>query len=420
MAKRPTTKTSAKAAANPKATGRTSAPKAVHSPVSPEPNSSGTQRVADITFAEILGQDRALDTLRASIRSKRIHHAWIFHGPNGVGKLTAALAFAAAILDPTTGASRSGDIEPDPNSPVQSLLRAGTHPDLHVITKELARFSADRKTRDAKLITIPKDVIETHLITPAYLAPTLRNDAPIGKVFIVDEAELLDRSPTNAPTQNALLKTIEEPPDRTAFILVTSAEDLLLPTIRSRCQRVAFRPLEADAMRAWMKSHAEIADRHSPMDHQWAFAFADGSPGVLDLALKTGILASSGSPGWIATLDPSLSALERGTFDPTLGATMAKLTDEWADAWVKTHDNASKEAANRAAADWMLRLLATRFRTMLRGSVRDPIIAERAAGAIELLRTAERRLDANLQGVFVFDALAADLAAHFAGALVSS
>ncbi|QQS09316.1 MAG: AAA family ATPase [Phycisphaerales bacterium] len=419
MAKRPATKTSSKSASAPKTSARKSAPKTIDSPAPPETNSSGTQRVAAVTFSEILGQDRALDTLRASIRSKRIHHAWIFHGPNGVGKLTAALAFAAAILDPTTGTSLTGDIEPDPDSPVQSLLRAGTHPDLHVITKELARFSADRKTRDAKLITIPKDVIETHLITPAYLAPSVRNDAPIGKVFIVDEAELLDRSPTNAPTQNALLKTIEEPPERTAFILVTSAEDLLLPTIRSRCQRVAFRPLDADAMRTWLKTHADIAERLSPKDQQWAFAFADGSPGVLDLALKTGILGSSGSPGWVATLDPSLSALERGTFDPALGPVMAKLADEWAEAWVKSHDNASKEAANRAAADWMLRLLATRFRTLLRGSVRDPIIAERAAGAIELLRTAERRLDANLQGVFVFDALAADLAAHFAGALVS-
>src|SRR6266853_6522241 len=72
-----------------------------------------------LPLSGIIGQDQAVSGLRAAVQSGRIHHAWVFHGPTGVGKFTTALAFAALILDPTSAPDLSGQIEPDPQSQTQ-------------------------------------------------------------------------------------------------------------------------------------------------------------------------------------------------------------------------------------------------------------------------------------------------------------
>lgn len=349
-------------------------------------------------LGDVVGQERAVHTLRAAIRSGKVHHAWIFQGPAGVGKFTTALAFAAALLDPTTRTSPTGD--PDPDGPVQRLLRAGTHPDLHVVVKELARFHPDPSVRDRKLVTIPKEVVEEHLIRPAQLASQLRHDSIASKVFIVDEAELLDRSPTNAPTQNSLLKTLEEPPERTVIILVTSSEEKLLATIRSRCQRVAFFPLADGAFAQYLKGHPAEAPAE---EVGWLRAFAEGSPGVFQSALSGGIY------GWWKSLSPGLEKARRGEVDPGLGAAMGKLVEEWAARHVEASPNASKEAANRAGTEWLLRVIARDCRQHLR-SGRDPGAMEREASAIDTLTRASRHADANLNFSILFDHLAMDLA----------
>ncbi|MEL7087151.1 MAG: hypothetical protein AAGL98_01715, partial [Planctomycetota bacterium] len=220
----------------------------------------------------ILGQTHALDQLHAQLTSGRVHHAQIFHGPAGVGKFTTALALAKVLLCHAPERDLAGRVTacggcvscltfrpapeeagPDatPGAGAGAAAGAGAgagafpgvaHPDLHVVNKELARYSDDRQVRDRKLTSIPVDVLRTALIEPAYLGAQLNH----GKVFIVDEAELL-----NAAGQNVLLKTLEEPPTPddntggggTTIILVTANEDRLLPTIRSRCQRIAFVPL---------------------------------------------------------------------------------------------------------------------------------------------------------------------------------
>jgi len=118
-----------------------------------------------VSLADILGQDRAIETLRASVRAERVHHAWIFAGPPGVGKRTTAVAFAALLLDPSTGPTLTGEIEADPDSPIQRKIAEGTHPDLHIITKELAAHSEEARVRRQKQITIAKEVIIERLIT---------------------------------------------------------------------------------------------------------------------------------------------------------------------------------------------------------------------------------------------------------------
>lgn len=356
---------------------------------------------------DILGQDRAVETLRAAIASGRVHHAWIFAGPEGVGKRTAAMAFAAALLDPTTGPDLAGRVNPDPDSKTQHLIAADAHPDLHVITKELAAYADDARVRNQKHITIAKDVIDARLLGPIKLAPSIRADSLASKVFIVDEAELLDRSPTNAPVQNALLKTLEEPPAGSVLILVTSREDRLLATVRSRCQRVAFGLVDDASMRAWLgEHHPELKEAEA----EAVLRFASGSPGLARVAAETGIHT------WADRLEPMLADAERGVFPLELGPTMAELIDSWAAERVAAGEKAgakpSKDAANRAAARHLFRLLSERARGAVRNAAqrgeRDAV--DRAARALDRVGDAERQVMSAVQPIFALDNLAAGLA----------
>lgn len=357
---------------------------------------------APIPLSGVIGQDRAVGQLQAAMASGRLHHAWIFHGPEGVGKFTTALAWAAQLLDATTAKGLDGSFEPDPDSPTQALLHAGTHPDLHVVVKELARFDKDAQVRNAKLQTIPKAVIEEHLIRPAGLAPVMRTGSMAGKVFIVDEAELLDRSPSNAPTQNAILKTLEEPSPGTLIILVTSSEDRLLPTIRSRCQRVGFGPLSGEALRMWMlRGGLEV----EPSERDWLLRSCEGAPGRFLSMLRGGVYA------WYRAVEPLLVEAERGIHPVPLGGVMSKLVDDWAAAWVKEGEkqgeNRSKDAANRVGCRRMLALVADRARS----GMADPSRSPHALRSVEMVSRAQRELDTNVNMKIVFDHLAAGLSA---------
>lgn len=353
------------------------------------------------SMRDVVGQDRAIDVLQKSLASGRMHHAWIFHGPAGVGKFTTAVAFAATLLDPTSRAGVDSFIEPDATSHVARLLKSGTHPDLHVIVKELARFHEEAKVRSAKLLTIPTKVIEQHLIAPSTKAAMIQPGGLASKVFIIDEAELLDRSPSNAPAQNSILKTLEEPPPGTVIILVTSNEDRLLPTIRSRSQRVAFAPLDDGAMKQWMRARGVELPREQAT---WLLAHAAGSPGALLEALRDNLFE------WHSALDPKLTSLERGGAAPELGPAMTKLVDEWAEAFVKRDANASKEAANHGAMDVLFRMLAERCRTGLReGGPRVPSWL----AALDHIRNAERHAGSNVSAGLLLGNLAAQWGAAF-------
>ncbi len=354
-----------------------------------------------LPLSGIIGQEQAVASLRAAIQSGRIHHAWVFHGPTGVGKFTTALAFAALILDPTSAPDLSGQIEPDPESQTQTLLAAGTHPDLHIITKELAAVSREAKTRDSKQKNIAVDVLEEFLLEPAARTRGSGQESLAAKVFIVDEAELMDRH-----GQNALLKTLEEPAPGSVIILITANEDRLLTTVRSRCQPVAFGPLSAKDMTRWMKAAKLDVSGLDAGSRDWLMTFAEGSPGQVVLAVGTGLVE------WHRTLAPMLAEVDRGRYPIDLGQTMAKLTDEWATARIEAPGgaNVSKDAANKAAARQMFRLVAEHYRTRLRHAAEKAEGCERALAALELVSEAERQADAAVQGVFVMDNLAAQLA----------
>lgn len=347
------------------------------------------------SLSSIIGHSHALSVLRSAIASGRIHHAWIFAGPRGVGKFTAARAFAAALLDPSTGPNLMGEIEPDPESETQRLIAQGAHPDLHVITKELALYSEDKKVRDSKQSNIAVDVVRTRLLEVAHLAPVMRTGSRIGKAFIVDEAELLKKE-----SQNALLKTLEEPPLGTIIILVTSAEEDLLPTIRSRCQRIAFGELDGQGMAEWMQRSGLSL---SAEETEWHIEASEGSPGRLLEAVDCGLHE------WSRRLEPMLQRADRGEFDPDLGPVIKDLVDGWATGFVKANPNASKKAANDVAAAKALGLIATRSRLMLRHAIEAGMDTSRPIQAIESVERTRQRIGANVQLALAFEGLAAEL-----------
>ena len=165
-------------------------------------------------LAQLDTQPRVRDFLERAVRTDRASHAYLFVGAPGSGKLDAAWALAQALLCEQGGCGAC-----------DSCIRVArkTHPDVHLYEPESAT---------GYLIAQIRDLLEDVALAPIR-APR--------KVYIVDRAEQL-----RANSANALLKTLEEPPENTTFILLGTSTDVMLPTIVSRCQCVPFRMLSTD------------------------------------------------------------------------------------------------------------------------------------------------------------------------------
>ncbi|MCE9619540.1 MAG: AAA family ATPase [Planctomycetes bacterium] len=306
----------------------------------------------------LIGQPRAIAALTRAFARDRLHHAWILHGPMGVGKSLAARLFAGLVLDPETAPADIAAFAPPEGTEDATLLDAGTHPDFIVIRKELAAVSQSRELRERKQLNIPVDLLretliggvdgEGRMLDSAVQRTPARGRA---KVFVIDEAELLE-----SEAQNVLLKTLEEPPLGTYLFLVTSREDRLLPTIRSRCHRVGFGPLSDEAMRQWESRQDWKA---GDAERAWLRSFAAGSPGLALLGAKFGLHR------WWQSLHPQFKQLDQGQFPPTLAEEMAKCAEEYAELLVKENENASKDAANRQGVSMLVRLAGLHLRQKL-------------------------------------------------------
>lgn len=171
-------------------------------------------------FTAIRGHERPCDLLRAAVKHERLPHALLFAGPDGIGKRTVALALAAWLQCESAGDDACGACASC------RQVAARSHPDVRMVAVAAGKkeIGVDR-VREVKRF--------------AQLQP-LRGTA---KVVIIDDAHML-----TVAAQNALLKTLEEPPDRSFVILVANNPDALLPTVRSRCQRLQFSPLAADTV----------------------------------------------------------------------------------------------------------------------------------------------------------------------------
>jgi DNA polymerase III subunit gamma/tau len=171
------------------------------------------------TFAEVLGQDPIVATLRRAVAADRTAHAYLFVGPRGTGKTSTARILAKAI----NCTNRGDDGEPCDTCPACVAVREGRA--LDVIEIDAASHG---------LVEDARELVMRALTAPAELRR---------RVYIIDEVHML-----SAHAFNALLKMVEEPPDHVVFILATTDTHKVPATIISRTQRFDFRPIPADAI----------------------------------------------------------------------------------------------------------------------------------------------------------------------------
>jgi hypothetical protein len=338
----------------------------------------------------VLGQAKALSDLTELLVADRVPPSLILHGPGGVGKMTVAKRLAALLLDPAADRGCFDRFEPPADSQVAELLAAGTHPDLHLISKHRCADSQIAELRDRKQTNIPIDLLRELMIGGN--VGGARFDAAVqrtpylghGKVFLLDEAELLDST-----GQNALLKVLEEPPSRTWIVLCVTDRTRLLPTIRSRCHQIAFSPLDEGSMRSWFDG---LEPSPAGEARRWLAQFAEGSPGRAMLAIESGLLE------WEREIGSRFDDLASGRGGAGFPEAMADLVKGFSESQVKRDPKASKEAANRLASRILLSILGARVRRRLVESADagDLDATDRWTDWIDRLDLADRHLDANV------------------------
>ena len=188
-----------------------------------------------MSFKEIFCQDKAIAILQRAFASRRWAHAYIFAGPDGVGRFKTARGWAKLLLCKNP-AAKNGFADSCGSCRSCRCFEADSHPDFNHVYKELVEFTKEGKGRKTP-VDLPIDVIREFLIEKVPTKPTLSQR----KVFVVSEAEKL-----NASSQNALLKVLEEPPAYCCIILLCTRLERLLPTTKSRCQIVRFGPVAED------------------------------------------------------------------------------------------------------------------------------------------------------------------------------
>lgn len=179
---------------------------------------------------ELVGHEDAALTLVEAAGAGRLHHAWLLAGPRGVGKATLAYRFARWLL--AGRPSSRAPLEVPAEDPVFRRIAAGGHADLRVLAPNAGE-------RGVKLMIRVDEVRQV----PRFLGLTAAEGG--WRIVVIEQAEAM-----NAEAQNALLKTLEEPPARALLLLTTAAPDRLLPTIRSRCRRIDLFPLPQPEMEA--------------------------------------------------------------------------------------------------------------------------------------------------------------------------
>jgi DNA polymerase-3 subunit delta' len=243
--------------------------------------------VSDL-LSTVDGQATAVETLRRALRSGRVPHAYLFDGPDGVGKERAAFGLAQALVcerrsDTPAALVAQGTQRSASGANACGLCSACTravprpgearpaHPDIAVIERGLYDpATIGRRSPETQDISI--DQVRTIVLAHAAFPP-LEGKA---KVFVVRRAEELSTA-----AANALLKTLEEPGPRTYFVLLSSAAGALLSTLRSRTQRLRFAPLPSDVVARLLILGGVAADRAAAIARlaggsmQTAFALAD-------------------------------------------------------------------------------------------------------------------------------------------------
>lgn len=204
---------------------------------------------------KLIGHDNAWQEWRETLSGPRMHHGWILAGKRGLGKMNFAMAAARELVA-------------EPGIPQPAL---GNHPDILTLTNLPANDKEEKKRDEGKPFELKRNIsvaqirgMQKRLVT----RPTLGNR----RVIIIDPSDDMEKG-----ASNALLKSLEEPPNGTFFLLIAHSPAQLLPTIRSRCRILRFPSLEAYQLEMLLAEHSPQADAAT---REAAIAASGGSPGV--------------------------------------------------------------------------------------------------------------------------------------------
>ena len=199
------------------------------------------------TFKDVVGHKDISNYIRNAVIEDKVSHAYILNGERGAGKKMLANLFAATLLCEKGG--------PDPCNECHSCRQAesGNHPDIIKVTHE--------KPNSISVDDIREQVNNTIMIKP-YQGPY--------KVYIIPQADMM-----TPQAQNALLKTIEEPPEYAVIMLLTENADTLLPTINSRCVMLKLRNIKDTLIKKYLMETMQVPDYKADM----CTAFAQGNMG---------------------------------------------------------------------------------------------------------------------------------------------
>lgn len=223
-----------------------------------------------MALTDVEGQSRAIQALQAGLSHHAVHHAWLFQGPDGVGKELAAAGLAQALCCPEQPWVGCGTC----SSCTRVLKR--NHPDVTWLLPEdeqVQRGWAGRSDFDH----VPSRDIRVEQVRRLQERLAFRALESPHKVTLILGAHAM-----NPQAQNALLKTLEEPPRDTVLVLVTHQSDKLLPTIRSRCAKAQFGPLPEELIARKVKASAT---KKKPIDDATAARMAAMAGGSLSRAL---------------------------------------------------------------------------------------------------------------------------------------
>jgi len=204
----------------------------------------------------LLGHEAAESEFLEAFRARRLHHAWLIAGEEGIGKATLAYRIARFLL----AGGRGEGLAVPASHPVATQIAAAAHPDLAVIRRA---YDPQRK---AVTTEIRVDDVRKGLDVFAKTA-----GAGGYRIAIIDACDDL-----NASSANALLKTLEEPPAQSLFLLVTHQPRRLLPTIRSRCRMLHLRPLPEATVATITRALPGYAETGEDI-HRRAAALSEGS-----------------------------------------------------------------------------------------------------------------------------------------------
>jgi DNA polymerase-3 subunit gamma/tau len=176
------------------------------------------------SFAQMVGQEHVVQALTNALKSQRLHHAYLFTGTRGIGKTTVSRILAKSLN--CTGADGQGGITAEPCGVCQACTEIDADRYLDYVEMDAASNGGKDEIRD--------------LIERAAYKPGVGRF----KVFMIDEAHQLSKD-----AFNALLKTLEEPPEYLKFVLATTDPDKVLPTVLSRCLQFNLRPMAPATVR---------------------------------------------------------------------------------------------------------------------------------------------------------------------------